>query len=85
MAFRLADNVRVRKENWGLLFYHQSRHKILFVKSGDWLQPEHFNGSWTLEKLVQDIGQRTGKSADIIEKTLPGLTRRLTANRMLLP
>ncbi len=84
MTYRLADYVQVRKESWGLLFYHQPRHKILFVKSGDWLYPEHFDGAWTFEKLLEDIGRRTGKSIENISSSLTKLTQRLTANGMLL-
>jgi len=84
MAYRLADDVQVRKEAWGLLFYRQAEHKVYFIRSGDWLIPEHFDGTWTLENLIKDINQRTGAPASNIETALPKLTERLTANRMLL-
>jgi putative mycofactocin binding protein MftB len=82
--YSLADYVQVRKEAWGLLFYHQQRHKILFVKSGDWLYPEHFDGTWTAEKLIDDISRRTGKTTETISLSLPKLTERLTKNKMLV-
>jgi putative mycofactocin binding protein MftB len=84
MPYRLADNVQVRKESWGLLFYHQQRHKVLFVKSGDWLYPEHFSGTWTYKTIVEDIAQRTGSTEESLKISLPKLTERLTKNRMLL-
>ena len=83
MPYRLADNVQVRKERWGLLFYLQQGHKVFFIRSGDWLYPEHFDGTWTFEDIVEDINRRTGAPAENIERSLPKLTERLTANRML--
>jgi hypothetical protein len=83
MACRLADGVRVRKEGWGLLFYVPSRHRVCFVRSGDWLYPGHFDGTWTLPNIVADIAGRTGTPAEIIERSLPRLTARLAANEMM--
>jgi len=84
MTCRLADNVQVRKEGWGLLFYGQTRHKVFFVRSGDWLYPEHFDGTWTLDGIVNDIAERTDTPAEIIERSLPKLTDRLIKNRMII-
>ena len=84
MPYRLADCVQVRKEAWGLLFYHQRRHKMLFVRSRDWLYPEHFDGTWTAETIIEDISRRTGKSAASVSASLPKLTERLTKNRMIV-
>ena len=84
MTCRLANNVQVRKENWGLLFYLEKRHKVFFVRSGDWLHPEHFDGTWTLGTIVDDIAKRTNTPAEIIERSLPKLTDRLLKNRMII-
>lgn len=84
MVCRLAENIQVRKESWGLLFYSQHRHKVCFVKSGDWLYPEHFDGTWTLDDITDDIARRTDTPAEIIERSIPKLTERLTANRMIV-
>ena len=84
MACRLADNVQVRKESWGLLFYMPMRHKVCFVRSGDWLYPEHFDGTWTLDSIVNDIAGRTDTSAEIIERSFPKLTNHLTKNRVII-
>jgi hypothetical protein len=81
---RLAANVQVRKETWGLLFYLEKRHKVCFVRSGDWLYPEHFDGTWTLDGIVDDISERTDTPAEIIERSLPRLTGRLLKNRMII-
>ncbi len=84
MTCRLADNVQVRKEAWGLLFYVEKRHKVFFVRSGDWLHPEHFDGTWTFDGIVNDISERTDTPAEIIERSLPKLTDRLMKNRMII-
>jgi putative mycofactocin binding protein MftB len=80
---RLAPGVQVRRESWGLLFYQQTRHKVCFVRSGDWLYPAHFDGTWTLESIAGDIARRTGAPAESIERSLPKLTRHLASNRMI--
>ena len=83
MSLRLADDVQVRKESWGLLFYQQSGHKVLFIKSGEWLYPEHFDGTWTLESISEDIKRRTGAAPESVGQSLPKLTERLTARKMI--
>jgi hypothetical protein len=84
MPCRLALDVQVRKESWGLLFYLQTRHKVCFVRSGDWLYPAHYDGTWTLESIIDDITRRTGAPAEIIERSLPKLAKHLTSNRMVI-
>jgi putative mycofactocin binding protein MftB len=83
VTYRLADRVQVRKESWGLLFYQQTRHKMCFVRSGDWLYPEHFDGTWLEETIIDDIVSRTGTPAEIIERSLPKLTKRLASSRII--
>jgi hypothetical protein len=83
MSFRLADNVQVRKESWGLLFYQPSRHKVCFVRSGDWLRPTHFDGTWTFAGIINDISRRTRAPSEIIERSLPRLTDHLIKNRVI--
>jgi hypothetical protein len=83
MTYRLADNVQVRKESWGLLFYSQPRHKVSFVRSGEWLSPAHFDGTWTFESMTKDISGRTSGHIEIIERTLRKLTENLAAGRMI--
>ena len=84
MLCRLTGGVQVRKESWGLLFYSQSSHKLCFVRSGDWLYPEHFNGTWTFDGMINDITERTDTPAEIIERSLPRLADRLIKNRMII-
>ncbi|MGD1119967.1 MAG: hypothetical protein ABR886_10860 [Dehalococcoidales bacterium] len=83
MPCRLATGVQVRRESWGLLFYHQSRHKVCFVRSRGWLSPAHFDGTWTLESIAGDITRRTGTSSEKIERALPRLTEQLSHSGML--
>ena len=83
MVFRLADNVQVRKESWGLLFYAQIQHRLFFVRSRDWLYPYYFDGTWTFDHMVEDVSARTENSSDIIEKNLQKLTDSLLKNGMV--
>jgi len=83
MAFRLAKNVQVRKESWGLLFYAQTQHRSFFVKIKNWLYPHHFDGEWTFERLVQDVAART-PTADNLEQALRKLTDNLLKNGMIV-
>jgi hypothetical protein len=83
MSYRLAANVQVRKESWGLLFYLPAPHRVCFVRSGDWLYPRHFDGTWTPESIADDIAGRTGTPAEIIERSLSRLTDHLTKNRVI--
>jgi len=84
MACRLADNVRVRKESWGLLFYSPPRHKVCFVRSGNWLSPDSFNGEWTVAGLAESIAGRTGSPAGVIERSLQKMTGQLVDSRTVV-
>jgi putative mycofactocin binding protein MftB len=83
MPFRLADGVQVRRESWGLLFYRPVPHKLLFVRSGDWLYTTHFDGSWTFAGIVGDIARRTGAPEQNIKRSLPRLADRLVKNGVI--
>jgi putative mycofactocin binding protein MftB len=37
-VYHLSPGVRVRKEDFGLLFYNSRNTNLTFVKSGDWLE-----------------------------------------------
>lgn len=84
MAYCLADNVRVRKESWGLLFYSPPRHKVCFVRSGDWLSPDSLAGEWTIIGLAENIAGRTGTPVEVIERCLQKMTGRLIDSRMVV-
>ena len=83
MAYRLSDGVQLRKESWGLLFYSQKQHRLFFVKSREWLFPFHFDGTWTFDRLVKDIAQRTGNATDLIESNLHKSIDNLLKNGMV--
>jgi len=83
MAGRLAHGVQVRKEAWGLLFYLPAGHRVCFIRSGDWLCPGHFDGTWSLEDIIADVSTRTGTPAEMVERSLPRLTARLAAGGMV--
>ena len=84
MPSHIAPDVQVRKESWGLLFYLQTPHKLCFVRSGDWLFPEHFNGTWTLERIVDDITRNTGAPSEVIERSVSKLIKHLASNGIIV-
>jgi hypothetical protein len=84
MALRLAENVQVRKESWGLLFYSPARHGVCFIRSGDWLYPQHFDGTWTFGDMVVDIAERTETPAQPIERAMRKLIPSLVNRRMIV-
>ena len=79
-TYRLAKSVQIRKESWGLLFYVQTTHKLFFIKSGDWLKPEHFDGTWAHDRIVKDVADRSGKTEAAIQSALPELLDSLIKN-----
>ena len=84
MVSRLANNVQIRKESWGLLFYSQAKHRVCFVRSGDWLYPQYFDGTWTFDSLVGDIAKRIGTSAKVIEHSIQKSIKYLMDNGMIV-
>jgi putative mycofactocin binding protein MftB len=49
---KLAAGVRVRQEDFGLIFYDAKKSDICLVKSGDLISPLNLNGTCTREYLV---------------------------------
>ncbi len=84
MVGRLANNAQIRKESWGVLFYSPAKHKVCFVRSGDWLYPQHFDGTWTFDSLVGDIAKRIGTSAEIIERSIQKAIKHLMDTGMIV-
>lgn len=70
MSYYVPPGVQVRKESWGLVFYSQLKHKILFVKSTDLLYPHHFDGTWTFTAIAEDASDRTGNPLIPTEKAI---------------
>ncbi len=77
MVLKLAAGVQVRKESWGLLFYSQDQHRLLFVRSGNWLLPHHLDGRWTVDGIAADISHSLsrppGAVASVLQKTVNSL------------
>lgn len=84
MPLCMADNIQVRRESWGLLFYRQAEHKVCFVRSADWLCPAHLDGTWTLKSIIHDVSRRTGAPREIIERSLSVLTGHLARNQVII-
>jgi putative mycofactocin binding protein MftB len=51
--YSLQKGIRVRKENFGLLFYCRNGPKLTFVYSGPWIRPEFFSGRTSLREWIQ--------------------------------
>jgi putative mycofactocin binding protein MftB len=81
---RLAANVQVRQESWGLLFYASLQHKLRFVKSGDWLRPGDFDGTWDYHRLAAAIARRRDTPAEVVERSLKKLVQYLTRNGLII-
>jgi len=80
----LAKNVQVRKESWGLLFYSQDSHRLLFVKSGNWLAPENLKEGCDLDSLIDKAVQRIGCSSQVAIEVLTKLINNLSKNGMIV-
>ena len=51
----LSSGVQVRREKFGLLFYDYRGTLLLFVPSGDLLDASLFDGTRTIEELVETL------------------------------
>jgi putative mycofactocin binding protein MftB len=82
-AYRLAQGVQVRKEIWGLLFYSQADHKIHFIRSRNMLYPRHFDGTWTLDRIVCEIAERLEIPGDSVEPSIKKVIDHLIEKEMI--
>ncbi len=83
--YRLADDIQVRKEKWGLLFYSQWHHRVCFIRSGNLLKPEQFEGRWIEESLTTgkvDIPQTVNK--DSLDRVIGTLLRTLVSRGIVV-
>ena len=76
-CYRLQKGVRVRKENFGLLFYSRNGPKLTFVHTGPWIRPDFFSGhltlgEWLKSKRLCDSGE---KPPDLEPKISRALSR----------
>jgi putative mycofactocin binding protein MftB len=72
-AYLVPDHVRVRQEDFGLLFYDTRSTRLTFVRSGDRLAPPAFTG--TLRTLTMTTGAHPDAALsrvleDLVEKGL---------------
>jgi putative mycofactocin binding protein MftB len=84
MLYCLANNVQVRKEGWGLLFYSQTQHRIFFLRSKNLLFPDYFEGAWTLNNLLEAVVTRTQSNVNAIEPILQKLLDSLLKSGMIV-
>ena len=83
-GYRLASGTQVRKEDWGLLFYSQTHHKVSFIRSSDWLFPSYFDGTWNSEGMLADIAQRKEASAEAVAPSVAKLIGHLVERGMIV-
>ncbi len=77
--FRLHEGVQVRREKFGLLFYHYAGPKLFFVPCGDMVDQSFFSGEQALGDLVHAVQHRRGWSEEIAEKQVVRLMELLTS------
>jgi putative mycofactocin binding protein MftB len=79
--YRLQKGVRVRKENFGLLFYSRNGPKLTFVHTGPWMHPDFFSGhftvkEWLKSKRLCDSGEKPSGLESKISRALSRLADR---------
>lgn len=67
--FDLAPGARVRREDFGLLFYCRRGPRLFFLSSGPWLEPEFFGSGLGLARWLE------GREIFPEEKTVRALRR----------
>jgi len=73
-VYRLNQNVQVRAEKFGLLFYDRRGPSLFFVGSKNLIEPEFFEGKETPRGLVEKT-----KTGGLHEDRLEGALRSLLA------
>jgi putative mycofactocin binding protein MftB len=84
MFYRLAENVQVRKEIWGLLFYSQTQHRLFFLRSKDLLFTDYFKGTWTFNSLAETVVARTQSRVEAVKPVLQKLHDSLVKSGMIV-
>jgi hypothetical protein len=87
------DHVRVRQEDFGLLFYDTRSTRLTFVRSGDRLVPPPFTGDQRMLRVAAETGgdeTEAGGGTDVTPGAAvdPGLSRLLdglVAKGLLVP
>ena len=82
VAYLVPDHVRVRQEDFGLLFYDTRSTRLTFVRSGDRLAPPPFTG----ERRELRLSGAAGPAADgaPVEAALSRVLAGLVAKGLLV-
>jgi putative mycofactocin binding protein MftB len=72
-AYLVPDWVRVRQEDFGLLFYDTRSTRLTFVRSGDRLAPPPFTGERRELRIVSGAGSANDAALD---RALSGLVEK---------
>jgi putative mycofactocin binding protein MftB len=73
MNYLVPDWVRVRQEDFGLLFYDTRSTRLTFVRSGDRLAPPPFTGE---RRVVTVRGAEAAQPEGALSRTLDGLVEK---------
>jgi putative mycofactocin binding protein MftB len=69
-GYLVPDWVRVRREDFGLLFYDARSTRLTFVRSGDSLEPPPFTGDHRVLRVVASGGKRRAVVARLLTSLL---------------
>ncbi len=83
-AYPVPDWVRVRQEDFGLLFYDTRSTRLTFVRSGDRLVPPPFTGEARLLRVRSDAADDGGTDPGCSDDALSRLLRGLVAKGLLV-
>lgn len=78
-VFRLHDGVQVRRERFGLLFYHYAGPKLFFVPCEDLVDESFFCGEQALGDLIDAVRDMRGWSEEVAKKQVLRLMELLTS------
>jgi|GEM_PF-484194 len=70
MVYKLAEGVRVREENFGLLFYNYRGPRLYFVPSKKLIDSDFFNGQQSASELIESICSRDGRPRALVRERI---------------
>ena len=73
--FVLNENVRVRRERFGLLFYDRRGPSLVFLNSKGLISPEFFQGRESARELITKMGNRGAEATRLEEMLTTVLTK----------
>ena len=77
MGFRPADGVQVRKEAFGLLFYHYRGPRLYFVPSKDLIDVGFFTGRQSVSGLIASICAQKECTKALVEEKITRVLAKL--------